>query len=162
MAIPDYCDERAEKYFRTGFVGSSHGDNGTSYSTSWDSTKGAKETKMVVFGYQEHVCAYCGNKGLPLQPRFTSSFDPRCDSTVTGYACVCKDAMDEVEVKEQLKAMRAKHHDEENLLEKKLPKVNRNVLKRVADLRVKSLKKEIDRGHFLQDTLASFEIEIKG
>lgn len=37
MAYPDYIDERAMGFFRNFLVGRSHGDNGSSYKTSWDS-----------------------------------------------------------------------------------------------------------------------------
>lgn len=158
MAIPDYCDPRAEKYFHLNFVGSKHGEDGSCYKYSWESTSGAKETKMIVFGYSDRVCAYCGNPGLPLQPLI----ERHRDYAVTGYTCVCKDAMDEIEIKEQLGQLKAKHRQEESLLEEKLPAVNKRVLKAVADSRVEELKKNIDHGHFLEEYLSSFEIKIKG
>lgn len=157
MAIPDYCDPRAEKYFHLNFVGSKHGEDGSCYRYSWESTSGAKETKMIVFGYSDRVCAYCGNPGLPLQPLI----ERYRDYTVTGYTCVCKDAMDEIEIKEQLEQLKAKHHQEESLLEEKLPKVSKKVLKDVADIRAKELKKHIDKDFFLEDTLKSSGIQIK-
>lgn len=162
MAIPDYCDERAEKYFERGFVGSSSGENGTPYKYHWNSTSGAKETKMVVFGYQEHICAYCGNKGFPLQPRFKGSFSRDSDSTVTGYACVCKDAMDEVEIKEKLQILKAKHHAEEALLANRLPQVSKKVLKDVVNLKAKNLKEDIDRSFCYEHNLSELNINIKG
>lgn len=161
MPIPEYCDERAAQFFRRGYVGNSNGENGTPYSTHWDSTSGAKETKMILSASSRPNCAYCGNVGLPLQPYFRGSFTQDSDATVTGYTCICKDAMDEVQIKEQLQAMRAKHHAEETLLANSLPKVNKKALKAVAEARMKKLKKQIDQDFFLEDALESFSIKIK-
>lgn len=143
MAIPDYCDVRAEKYFHTCFVGSSHGEKGTPYRTSWDSTSGALPTTMIKSDYNRPLCAYCGNKGFPIQPFFTGSFEADSDSSVTGYACVCKDAMDLLEIKDQIKALEKIQKEQMNDLVKTLPKVNNKVLRAVVSKKATEIEQEI-------------------
>lgn len=126
MAIPDYADERSYDRFSRGFVGSSHGDNGSSYRTSWNSQCDAEPTKMINT-YNRPVCAYCGNVGLPLQP----NIERFRDYDVTGYTCVCKDAMDEVEWRNEMTALQNKHHKELQALKCREPKTNPDVIKRI-------------------------------
>lgn len=160
MAIPDYCDKRAKKYFSRGFVGHSHGEDGTGYRYSWDSSSGASPTKMIT-GIGNPRCAYCGNEGLPLQPYFTASFDPDCNTTITGYACICKDAMDQLEVEDKLDQMALRHASEVRELQQQLPNVNKIVLKKLLDEKVKRQKEEIDRGFLDEKHYKKFGLEIE-
>ena len=88
MAIPEYCDPRARRHFSSGFVGKTHGENGTGYKTSWDSMSEASPTAVHILDSDRCYCAYCGQRAFPIQ---------REDYSVYGFCCVCKDAMDEVE-----------------------------------------------------------------
>lgn len=144
MAIPDYADERSFKHFSRGFVGGSHGDNGSAYQESWDSTSGAEETKMIVDRYQ-HYCAYCGNSGLPLQPYFKGSFTHEGSDRVTGYACVCSGAMDEADYKQKVVELKDKYEEDLYHLKQQAPKVNTEVIKTLAENKVKKMKKDLDR-----------------
>lgn len=124
MAIPDYADERSFEFFRRGFVGTTHGENGSGYRTDWDSESKTGPTAMIQRPGRP-VCAYCGNVGMPLQPYISSHghYD------VTGYTCVCKDAMDEKAWDEEMKALRKRHAQEIEELEDRAPKLNPAVLK---------------------------------
>lgn len=124
MAIPDYADERAFNRFSKGFVGSSHGDNGTSYRTSWNTQCDAEPTKMILT-HGRPVCAYCGNMGLALQP----NIERFRDYEVVGYTCVCKGAMDEEEWRQEMTDMENKHYEEMQALRRHAPKTNPDVIK---------------------------------
>ena len=124
MAIPDYADERSYDRFSRGFVGSSHGDNGSSYRTSWNSQCDAESTKMIQT-YGRPVCAYCGNVGLPLQP----NIERFRDYDVVGYTCVCKGAMDEEEWRHELSEMENNHYEELQALKRREPRTNPDVIK---------------------------------
>nr|DAY73729.1 MAG TPA: Protein of unknown function (DUF3090) [Caudoviricetes sp.] len=124
MAIPDYADERAFNRFSKGFVGSSHGDNGTSYRTSWNTQCDAEPTKMILT-HGRPVCAYCGNMGLALQP----NIERFRDYDVVGYTCVCKGAMDEEEWRHELSEMENNHYEELQALKRREPRTNPDVIK---------------------------------
>lgn len=136
MAIPDYADERSYNYFSRGFVGSGHGDNGSSYRIDWNSQCDAEPTKMIKT-YNRPVCAYCGNHGLPLQPNiaYYGAYE------VTGHTCVCKDAMDEVQWREELKELENKHYQEIQYLKQREPKSNPDVIKGIVKRLTSKLEK---------------------
>lgn len=152
MAIPDYCDPRAEKNFTRGLVGISHGDNGSAYRYSWDSQCGQKKTTMV-----DGYCAYCGNRGLPLQPLI----DIYRDFTVLGHTCICKDAMDELELKDAVNQVRIKAEKEIQALEDKMPKINPKVIKTLAEDKLKSSLKHIERGFCSESILNDLNITLE-
>lgn len=136
MAIPDYADERSYDRFSRGFVGSSHGDDGSNYRSSWNSQCDAEPTKMIHMRSRP-VCAYCGNVGFPLQPHI----ERFRDYEVTGYTCVCKGAMDEVEWKHDLCEMEKKHREELQALERCEPKSNPDVIKNIITRLTSKLEK---------------------
>lgn len=159
MAIPDYCDPRAEKHYVNSFVGSKHGDNGSMYGYRYDSTSGGKPTKMVHTSRYGRLCAYCGENGLPLQPFFKGSFNPDSDDRVVGYMCVCKDAMDELEIEQAIKDLRAKQAQEMKNLEDTMPKPSNSVLSKVMAYRLKVLTEEVESGNL--EALESFGVYVK-
>lgn len=111
---------------------------------------------MVVLHRDRPVCAYCGNKGFPLQPHISRHDDYR----ITGYTCVCKDAMDSLDIEEQVEAMKVRHRKElEELLSKK-PKENKDVVKAVARLAVNNLLEDIDK-HNDKDALSALGIKFE-
>lgn len=158
MAIPDYCDPRAEKHYVNSFVGSDRGDNGSMYGYRYDSTSGGKPTKMVHTSRYGRVCAYCGHQGLPLQPYFKGSFNPDSDDTVTGHMCICKDAMDELDINQAIRELKAKQAREMADLVNSAPKPSNKVLGVVLAHRVKVLTEEIDAGNL--ESLESFGVEV--
>lgn len=124
MAIPNHVDDRALNRFRRGFVGSSHGDNGSAYRDSWNSQCDAEPSKMIMTSGRP-ICAYCGNTGLPLQP----NIDRYGDYDIVGYTCVCTGAMDEEEWERERCEMENNHHEERRALERRKPKTNPDVIK---------------------------------
>lgn len=141
MAIPDYADERSYSRFRCGFVGTSHGDNGSGYRKDWDSQCDAEPTKMIQT-YGRPVCAYCGNQGLPLQPNIRFN-----DYDVTGYSCVCKGAMDEEEWRQEITEVENKHYEEISAIKRRQPKTNPEVIKKL----VKDLTERMEKAETMQE-----------
>lgn len=125
MAYPDHMDERAVSRFRRGFVGSTHGDDGSNYRTAWDSECDAEPTKMIITSGRP-ICAYCGHVGFPLQPNIAGK-----DYDIIGYTCVCKGAMDEEEWRQEMRDMENKHYEEMQQLKRRAPKTNPDALKGV-------------------------------
>lgn len=138
MAYHDHCDERAKKFYERGFVGSSHGDDGTSHSTSWSSrNKELKPTKCLSTN-RITICAYCGNQALPIQHNIELDIR-RSNYDITGYTCCCTSAMDEIEYQVKLEELFDRHNQEVDELEKLTPKISEEVqVKLLAKLHEKS------------------------
>lgn len=113
--IPDYADKRAHKFYSRVYVGSNLcGANALGYKMSWDSDHDElKEVETL----GRHYCGYCGNRPLPIQ-----AFLWKEDYSVTGYTCVCSDAMDAIEVGLKIEALKELHRKQLRELEKKMPK----------------------------------------
>lgn len=126
MAIPDHADKRAHRFYYSGFVGSGHGDNGSSRSTSWDSMhEDLKQTAVVTHLNGNPMCAYCGNRALPIQDPDTYH--------VHGHTCCCKDTMDELEWRVSYSNLLAEQLAARKELEKAAPVINKAVLQRLMD-----------------------------
>lgn len=138
MAIHDYADERAYKFYSHGFVGNKHGDNGTNYKTSWNSTsEGLKPTKVYKPTSCREYCVYCGNTALPIQ---------NLDYDVIGYTCCCKGAMDEVEYDQALKELKKKQQQELYQFQQNAPKAPEEVKMKVLQVIFNNLSKfQIDK-----------------
>lgn len=154
MAIPDYCDDRAKKHFTCYFVGSKHGDNGTSRTTSWSSTSGAVPTAIHTVNDRDHYCVYCGNKALPIQ----ANIERHGDYRTTGYCCICKDACDEVEWQEKYAALLEKQEEERELLRNGCPKPSKEVFMKIVKKRTDQLCHDIGRDWFADSALKSLDI----
>lgn len=124
----DHVDERAYPFFSTVY-----GKDG--WVSDWNPTKtGLRPTKTVMIGdYGTPVCAYCGRVALPIQDRSTLNFK--------GHCCVCKDAMDEVEIKVEVKKMKEKFDRVIREAYSSLPEANEIVLQNVIEQKA---KQEID------------------
>lgn len=112
----EHVDERAY-----GFFSSVYGSNGWVY--DWNPTKPSlRPTKTLKDedGYGNPVCAYCGRLGLPIQ-------DPN-NYNFKGHCCVCKDAMDELEIKEEKRKLQEKFNDILQGIDEALPKINGEVI----------------------------------
>lgn len=111
----EHVDERAYGFFSSFCVG-----DGWVY--EWNPTKpGLLPTKMLKDGdgYDSPVCAYCGRLGLPIQ-------DPNYN--FKGHCCVCKDAMDELEIKGEKRKLQEKFEDILKGIDEALPKINGEVI----------------------------------
>lgn len=130
MKYPDYCDPRAHHLFISAFVGSSHGDDGTSYKTMFDTSRaGVSPTEMYCVGYAAFHCVYCGNKGFPLQP-----YIPQGDYSVKGHTCVCKSSMDSLEVQAKLEEAEIQYRVLVRKLEAEVPKPSKEVEDKMLEL----------------------------
>jgi hypothetical protein len=152
MAIPDYADPRSHKHFSKGFVGISHGDGNTGYKTSWDAISDAKPTSTMGIHTHTRFCVFCGNRAFPIQSCVGA--DPH------GYACVCKEAMDEIDWQEQFQLLLNEQAKARRLLIKEMPKRNPDVFeqyaKRVWDHNVADIRKDF----FAQSALSRLGITV--
>jgi hypothetical protein len=156
MAIPAHADPRSHKHFSRGFVGSKHGEDGTGHRISWDSTSGAQSTSAIQTGRFNHTCIYCGHNMYPIQR------DIGMD--VSGFACVCKDAMDELEWREQYTQLLAKQKQDRQLLAAAAPKANPEVMNKMARQAADQLFTSLTTGKpgskSLDDALEKFDMRI--
>lgn len=146
MAIPDYADPRSHEFFANGFVGFTHGDNGTSYARSWDSRHPElKVTATVAVNYRAH-CVYCGNRAMPIQNQ---------DLDVTGYTCPCKGALDEVEYLRLVEELREQFdNDLESLTANAAPVPSEEVLRRSMNSMVSQALEDAKRSLHLRSSPA--------
>lgn len=155
MARPEYADERSFKYFRTGYVGEKHGDNGTAYSSTWDSTSEGLRPTRVHTTRNYAYCAYCGNRALPIQQRVNRvrSFSVRYDYKDAGHTCCCTGAVDEAEYHTKRDEMLERHRGELRALEDTAPKPNPEVVPALAEKVMADIMKDIKRDWFVEDKL---------
>lgn len=140
MAIPDYADPRAHKHFSEGFVGTSHGDPGRNgYKTSWDAVSEAKPTSTMGTVATRRYCIYCGQRAFPIQHAVGS--EPH------GYACVCKDAMDEVDWKAELTALLNEQAKAREAIMKRAPKRNMEVIAQFTQKLWNGMEDDIRKDH---------------
>lgn len=131
--LEEYVDERAYDYFRWGYTGK----QGNQY--SWDSQCSAKKTLMINEYYP--VCAYCGRRGLPLQPHIAQG-----DYLTYGHTCVCKDAMDSLEVANKIQEILDDAHElAKEMRRTQMPKVNPDVVRKVLQEKTDRLLKDLSR-----------------
>lgn len=81
----DGIDQRAHKFFNRNFTGGQD----RSYYFDTDHEK-LIQTTYIQNGSND-ICGHCGDKCYPIQANIPSSYD------TTGYTCICKGAMDEVD-----------------------------------------------------------------
>lgn len=148
MAIPDYADPRAHRFYSLAFVGSKHGDAGSSTSMSWNSRhEKLQPTAVVSTGPLYQLCAYCGHRAKPIQP-VDYGFD------VSGYCCICKDAMDELEWRLTYTDLLEKQRLERVELESTAPKPSVKVIQTLMDhqhqARVKRLGEALPKENALE------------
>lgn len=150
MAIPDYADERAHKYFYRGFVGSGHGENGTGYRLSWSSTSDAKPTSVHRVDSNHSYCVFCGNRAFPIQNEHYA---------VTGYSCICKDAMDELEWQFEYQILLNEQYQAREALKKKAPVPKKEALLSVVSRKVEEINRYIERDFHVTHELKRLGID---
>lgn len=139
MAIPDYADLRAHKFFERYFVGETNGENNSCYKTGWDSTSGAKPTQYVTYNDgHSRACSYCGNRPFPIQSNIGDD--------ISGYSCVCKAAMDEVEWQAKLHELELRHAKERHELCKTAPQPDPKVLVNIVTKVAKGITDDLSKG----------------
>lgn len=146
MKYPENCDPRAHKFFHTVVVGQNFGEDGTAYKTTWDNDHAeARPTPVFVIDHYRY-CQFCNEQALPLQPNIRHD-----DYGITGYACVCKDAMDWVDVEKALEDLADRYEKERLVIEAKRPRATEEAklnaairhLKSTSGLSLEKLVREI-------------------
>ena len=128
MAIPDHCDDRARKFFYQGLVGKSHGEDGTSYRTSFSNDhEDLQPTKVYHSHRSRPSCVYCGKAAYSIQGNIPDCYE------VTGHCCVCKDAMDEIEHRAKVEDLKWRHQVELEELAKQAPQPSPHVRKLICE-----------------------------
>lgn len=133
----EHVDERAHKFFSY-----MYGGDGCSY--RWDSTKeGIRPTSMLSDGCTP-ICAYCGRYGLPIQGvHHNMSRGGDREYYSKGNCCVCKEAMDEVEMLDQLKVIEDQFKKARAAVYKAMPKTNPGLLEGFVDKKMEQIKKDL-------------------
>jgi hypothetical protein len=125
MAIPEHADPRAHQFFERGFVGKSHGDEGQhGWKYSWRSTtEGLHPTAIHTCNRLSPVCAYCGERALPIQHDAGYQAEHRGHRRYTdkGFTCCCSGAMDERDYVALRNTMLERHEQELEELESAAP-----------------------------------------
>jgi hypothetical protein len=145
MTFPKHIDERAKKFFDRVFVGKlegKHGEDEYGYKMSWDSRHEELKTSKH---YRGNHCAYCGNRPFPIQPE-------NCGYEVTGYTCICKDAQDEIEIKQAVELLEIEHEKALRQLKSTLPEVS-------VELKRKLVEKELKSDYYLDKAMKALGIK---
>lgn len=132
-----HVDERAKKFFRFGYSGS---DRSRYYFNTQD--EGLRDTRMITSRHYYPTCAYCGHRAYSRQPDI--KYD---DYDVKGYTCVCKGAMDELEIRDEIERVEDAAKKAVYELKKCLPGVNREVLKKILEAKTEKALKSFEEGN---------------
>lgn len=109
----DWADERAKHMITEGYVGPNHGNHGINnqilvrFDTSHNDTT---PTQTVKIGYYNY-CVYCSRLALPIQgglKNTTRETRRHANYDTTGYMCVCKGAMDEIQLNKDTQEIKNK------------------------------------------------------
>lgn len=135
----EHVDERAYPFFSYGYTG----QPGHNY--HWNSlTKGLQPT-TVIGGDHAPVCVYCGRLALPIQGEtagYSRMGSP--DYYNKGHCCVCKEAMDELEMVAQMAAIKDQLEKALIACRAAMPKRNPQVLLALMDRAAQEAKKDIE------------------
>lgn len=156
----EHVDERAYKFFSY-----MYGRNG--HHKGWDSTKeGLRPTATLGKGDRIRACAYCGRRALPIQKRQYSHRTGQDEYKSIGHCCVCKDAMDELDMVDQIEAITKQFNAALNKCKGAMPKTNPAVLIALMDKEHEEKKKSldfwIDDGRMPQHALNDVGFNLKG
>jgi len=128
MDYPKHCDKRAEKFFNEAYIGTSenarkNGANEQGYCINWNSSH---EDLIPTSSFRidsDYYCVYCANKMYPIQDglrrRGFGEYPSHQDYEVTGHACVCKHAMNEIEMNRKLNELKEQCQENCNEIMKK-------------------------------------------
>lgn len=144
MTFPKHTDERAKKFFDRVFVGKlagKHGEDENGYKMSWNSRH---EELKASKNYRGYHCAYCGNRPFAIQP-------DNCGYEITGYTCICKDAQDEIEIRQAVELLNAVYEKELRQLKSALPEVS-------VELKRKLVEKELKSDYYLDKAMKALGI----
>lgn len=149
-----HVDERSYNFF-------SYGYGRSGYAYRWNSTAiGLTPTLTLSVGGSQ-FCAYCGKRALPIQQEIR---DP-CRSTHyvdVGHCCVCKEAMDELEIKDKILTLIEKQAGELKDLKATLPKINPAVAIGLLSLKTEEMIKRINKSGIGRTTMGDCGIGVRG
>lgn len=155
----DHVDERAYKFFS-----SMYGRDGHHY--GWNSTKEGIRQTAVLSDKTTHICAYCGRMALPIQGERWDNFKECRVYFDKGHCCVCKEAMDELEMMDQLKIIEDQFNNARNAVYQAMPKTNPELVNAFVDRKAEQLKKDLkfwnDRGIISPHSLDKAGLELLG
>lgn len=154
-----HVDERAHRFYSWGGYSGGGG-------RGWDSTaEGLRPTTTLGDNYTK-VCAYCGRLALPIQKRVWDNFKGCSDFVNKGHCCVCKDAMDELEMVDQMEEIKKKFNAALRDCQAAMPKTNPAIVDAFIDRKAEKLKKDLkfwnDRGSIQAHALDKTGLKLSG
>lgn len=156
----EHVDERAHKFFSW-----MYGRNGQH--KGWDSTKeGLRPTATLGKGDRMRACAYCGRRALPIQKKQYSHRTGLDEYKNIGHCCVCKEAMDELDMVDQIDIITKQFNAALSKCQQAMPKTNPAVLLALMDKELEEKKKSLsfwtDDGRLPAHALADVGFNVKG
>lgn len=134
----EHVDERAYKFFSW-----SYGRNGGQ--AGWNSTKeGLRPTATLGNPRGFRACAYCGRQALPIQKKKEYSHRTGQDEYKSvGHCCVCKEAMDELDMMDQIDLITKQFKAALSECHRAMPKTNPDILFALVDRQHEEKKKTL-------------------
>lgn len=159
-ADQEHVDERAYKFFSY-----MYGRNG--HHKGWDSTKeGLRPTATLGKSDRMRACAYCGRRALPIQKKQYSHRTGQDEYKNIGHCCVCKEAMDELDMVDQIDIITRQFNAALSKCNQAMPKTNPAVLLALMDKELEEKKKSLsfwtDDGRLPAHALADVGFNVKG
>jgi len=154
----EHVDERARQFFQWGYSG-----DGNSY--HWNSlAKGLKPT-LTLESRLGNYCGYCGRRALPIQGEKGDLYSRDKKYFSKGHCCVCRDAMDELEIEHQKEQLIDKMNQALSQLNSVKPEVNHEVMTSLvqaeAEQKIKEIHQARSRSHFWPPSNTGIKI-VKG
>lgn len=155
----EHVDERAWNFFSWSY--------GRGNTRGWDSTKeGIRPTATLGSGNGFRACAYCGRQALPIQERKYSHRTGQDEYISKGHCCVCKDAMDEVDMMVQIDIITKQFKSAISKCHQAMPKTNPEILFALVDKQHEEKKKSLrfwnNDGRISPHSLNDFNMNLKG
>ncbi|ARB11577.1 hypothetical protein CB7_103 [Pectobacterium phage vB_PatM_CB7] len=155
----EHVDERAYKFFSY-----MYGREGHHY--GWNSTKEGIRPTTVLSDKSTHVCAYCGRMALPIQGERWDHFKDSREYFSKGHCCVCKKAMDELEMMDQLKIIEDQFENARSAVYRAMPKTNPDIVAAFVDRKAEQVKKDLkfwnSNGTISPHSLDKTGLELRG
>lgn len=157
----EHVDERAYKFFSYYTDGRRGG-----YHHGWNSmVEGLRATTTIDSG-SLHVCAYCGRIALPIQKSEYNHRRGEDEYISKGSCCVCKEAMDELEMIDQINVIKKQMEIAIGNCWAAMPATNPEVLLALVDRRAEETKKTLkfwnDRGSISPHTVETAGFKLAG
>lgn len=130
----EFIDKRAKGFFQ--WV-----NDGRKCYYSWNSlSEGLVPTTEVIISSTRY-CVYCGEEMYPIQENCSEDNYP-----MKGHCCICKEALDEIDLNHEMKELLNKQENEREELKKKYPEPN---YEKLLDIFIKNLKRKWNDGKLM-------------